>query len=184
MRTLLLLFCAEAAFAIGPLETLRIRDRQIHDLLARDHQDTELRALVNGIFDYETHARESFGRYWDQLGERDRAEAVRLVTSLLQRSSMEKVKEYRADRIQYVSESVDAADAALATVLTRVTRGRERWEIGYRMRLGASGWRIVDVLPEGASSIESNRAAFYREIRAAGVPALLEKLRKKAGQNP
>lgn len=185
MRTMLLLLCAEAALAIGPLETLRIRDRQIHDLLGeREQQDDRLRALVNGIFDYETHARESFGRYWDQLGERDRAEAVRLVATLLERSSTEKVREYRADRIQYVSESIDAANPALATVMTRVARGREHWEIGYRMRLGRGGWRIVDVLPEGASSIENNRAAFYKEIRAGGVEALLAKLRKKAGQKP
>jgi ABC-type transporter MlaC component len=185
MRALLLLLCAQAALALGPLETLRLRDRQIHELLGeREPRDERLRALVNGIFDYETHARESFGRCWTQLGERERVEAVRLVATLLERSSMEKVREYRSDRIQYLSESIDAADPALATVLTRVTRGRERWEIGYRMRLGGSGWRIVDVLPEGASSIENNRAAFYKEIRAGGVEALLAKLRKKAGQTP
>jgi phospholipid transport system substrate-binding protein len=174
---------------MGPLETLRLRDRQIRELLGEREQalgaeqDARLKALVSGIFDYEAHARESFGRYWDQLGERDRKEALRLLTTLLERSSMDKVHQYRADRIQYVSESIEAADPAAATVATCVTRGRERWEIGYRMRLTGGQWKIVDVVVEGASSVENNRAAFYKEIRASGLQGLLEKLRRKADGN-
>ena len=50
------------------------------------------------------------------------------------------------------------------------------------MRLAGGQWRIVDVIVEDASTVENNRAAFYKEIRASGIPGLLEKLRKKAAQ--
>jgi phospholipid transport system substrate-binding protein len=186
---LAVLSSAASAAALGPLETLRQRDRQIRELLGEREQalsgdkDARLRVLVGGILDYEAHARESFGRYWQQLGGQDRKEALRLLTVLLTRSSMDKVQQYRSDKIQYVSESIDAADPAAATVTTRVTRDREKWEIGYRMRLSEGHWKIVDVVVEGASSVENNRAAFYKEIRASGLQGLLEKLRRKAEGN-
>ncbi len=182
----LLLIGASAAWAAGPGDTLRARDRQIRAVLGERGkaltaaEDTQLHALVNGIFDYETHARESFGRYWDQMSERDRAEGLRLVKTLLEHSSMDKVQEYRSNAIQYVSERTEAGGTA--TVLTEVTKDREKWEVGYRMRLAAGLWRIVDVIVEGASTVENNRSAFYKEIRSSGVTGLLAKLRKKADQ--
>jgi phospholipid transport system substrate-binding protein len=176
------------AAAAGPKDTLIARDRQIRQILGEPGRtlsagdDARLRALVNDTFDYETHARESFGALWNQMNERDRAEGLRLVTLLLERASMDKVHEYRTDRIEYVSEQADPAGPGSATVVTRVTRKRETWEIGYRMRLSGPQWRIVDVVVEGASSIENNRAAFQKEIRASGIQGLLGKLRRKADQ--
>ena len=173
--------------AAGPLDALRARDRQIREILrntppADRASDGRLKAAVNGIFDYETHTRRSFGRYWDQMSERDRAEALPCVSLLLERSSMDKVHQYQSEKVQFVSETIDPADPSSATALTRVARGRETWEIGYAMRLAAGQWKIVDIAVEGASSVENNRAAFYKEIRQSGMPGLLEKLRKKAMQ--
>jgi phospholipid transport system substrate-binding protein len=183
---LALMLLAASARAAGPADTLRARDRQIRAVLGErgkslsPAEDAQLRALVNGIFDYENHARESFGRYWDQMNERDQAEGLRLVRTLLERSSMDKVHEYRSNAIQYVSERLDQAGAA--TVTTQVTRDREKWEVGYRLRQAGGQWRIVDVIVEGAGTVENNRTAFYKEIRASGIPGLLAKLRKKADQ--
>ncbi len=178
---------AREADAAGPLDTLRARDRQIRKILsdqkegASPEDEAQLRQAVNGIFDYEAHARASFGRYWDQLSTRDREEGLRLVSALLERSALDKVKEFSPETIQYISETIDP-DGHAANVLTRVTRGTEMAEIGYRMQLAGDRWRIVDIVVEGASSVESNRAAFYKEIRTSGVEGLLDKLRRKAGR--
>ncbi len=168
--------------ATGPLETLRARDTQIRESLGGP--DKKFEGLLNDLFDYETHTRESFGRHWEELNERERGEAVRLVRLLLERSSMDKAREYRSDRVQYLSERVDPANPAAATVVTRIGRGVESWEVAYRMRRNGDRWQVVDVIVEGASTIESNRAAFYKEIRTSGVNGLLDKLRKKGDQRP
>ena len=174
---------AEGA-ATGPLDALRARDRQIRDILSEQKQgvtpqsEARLSQAVNGIFDYDAHARASFGRYWEQLSETERKEALRLVSTLLERSALEKVREFSMEKIQYVSESLDPG-GAVASVVTRVKRGAETAEVGYRMLWVGGTWRIADIVVEGASSVESNRAAFSREIRASGVRGLLDKLRRK-----
>ncbi len=184
MRTAaIVLIAAVSAWAASPGETLKARDRQIRQVLGPSGkalsaiEDAQLRSLVNGIFDFETHARESFGRYWTEMKDGERAEGLRLVRTLLERSSMEKVQEYRSNAIRYTAERVDAENA---TVITQVAHEGDNWEVGYRMRLAGGQWRIVDVIVEGASTVENNRAAFYKEIRASGVAGLLAKLRRKA----
>ncbi len=172
-----------SAWAASPGEMLKARDRQIRQVLGPRGKtlsaadDAQLRSLVNGIFDFETHARESFGRYWAEMREGERAEGLRLVRALLERSSMEKVQEYRSNAIRYTAERVDAESA---TVTTQVAHEGDTWEVGYRMRLAGGQWRIVDVIVEGASTAENNRAAFYKEIRMSGITGLLAKLRRKA----
>jgi ABC-type transporter MlaC component len=169
---------------------LRNRDLQVRQILDEQkmkpsaEEDARLRDLVGSIVDFERHTRESFGIYWYELNEADRAEAIRLVTSLLQRSMLKKVYEYRSDRAQYVSEIIDPADPAVAKVLTLITRGEARWEIQYRMRLNGAEWKIVDIILQGASSVERNRSTFYKEIRGSGARGLLEKLRRKVDRTP
>ena len=185
-----LLACADSATAMGPLETLRSRDLQIRELLGEREEkpgaeeDARLRTLVGSIVDFEGHTRESFGIYWYELGEADRREALRLVTILLERSLWDKVWKHRSDRIQYVSENIESADPAKATVHSRITRDEESWEVLYRMRLNGTQWRIVDIMLQGVSSVERNRSTFYKEIRRSGLPGLFEKLRKKAAGTP
>lgn len=180
------MFLGQKGNGLGPMETLRDRDRRIREVLREDksirgsERESRLRVLVTEIFDYETHARESLGQYWSQLAEGERKEALQLIATLLERSSIEKVQEYQTDRIQYLSETNDSSIPAAVCVTTRVTREGEAWEIAYRMRQVEGRWKIVDVLVEGASTVESNRASFYKEIRSSGIQSLLAKLRKKA----
>ncbi len=168
----------------GPMETLRARDSQIREILNEQNRgaalrnEASLRQAVNASFDYEAHARLSFGRNWETLSERDRKEALRLVSTLLERSALEKVRQYSTQKIQYLSESVHPGGTE-ATVLTRVRGASDTAEIGYRMLRAGETWKIVDIVVEGASSVESNRAAFAKEIRSIGVNGLLDKLRKK-----
>lgn len=183
---LVMLGSAHGGTSTGPLETLRSRDQQIRELLGQGDQkpggkrDSTLRALVSDLVDYEAYARESFGIYWGQVPDQDRVEVLRLLEILVERALMRKMDDYAAERIQYVSESIDADNPGAATVITHVVREGDRLEVGYRMVRTGGQWRIVDILVQGASSVQKNRVSFYKEIHTSGLQSLLERLRKKA----
>jgi len=190
MFLIVALVCASSATAMGPLETLQVRDLQVREILGNHktkpspEEDARLRDLVTGIVDMDSHTRESFGIYWNELDETKRREALQLVSMLLERSLLKGVYEHKSDRVQYVSERIDPANPSVATVLTVITRNEDRWEVRYRMQQSGSQWKIVDILLQGKSSVERNRSTFYKEIQSTGVAGLLEKLRKKVDKIP
>lgn len=172
----------------GPTATLKGRDVAVRAVLGGAHRDLtpaeepRLRQILSGVFDYDSHAQECLGRYWAAMSEAEKGEARRLITQLLERSSVDKLRDFRSEAVQYVDEVIDPANDAAATVTTQVNRKGETWTVAYRMRKSGTAWRIVDVVVEGASTVESNRAAFSKEIRTTGVQGLLEKLRRKAAE--
>lgn len=167
------------------LDTLRQRDASIRGILGPENrvlnrvQEGKLKQVLSATFDYDGHARLALGKYWDQMNSQDRNEAIALVTVLLERSSLEKVRQL-PQTIEYVSETPRAG--GVVSVLTRVSRGSDSWEVAYQFQHTAQQWKIFDVLVDGASTLDSNRAAFYKEIRETGVAGLLRKLRAKAAQ--
>jgi ABC-type transporter MlaC component len=173
---------AALAAASGPLDTLRARDRQLRESLAEAPDEAiRIRAALQGAFDFRTLARLSFGRYWTQMSERDREAACRLVAALVERTAIEKAAEYRKAQPHFVSETINSPQPGAATARVAVATGGKKSRFDLRMRLAGGEWKIVDVVTEGASMAESNRAAFYREIRRSGIPVLLEKLRRQTG---
>ena len=167
------------------LDTLRQRDATIRRILGPENralngdQERELKQVLSATFDYSGHARLALGKYWDQMGLQDRNEAIALVTTLLERSSLEKVRQL-PQRVEYVSEMPRAGGAV--SVLTRVSHGSDTWEVAYYLHHADKHWKIFDVVVDGGSTLESNRAAFYKEIRETGVAGLLRRLRAKAAQ--
>lgn len=167
------------------LETLRQRDATIRRILGPENralnrdQERELKQVLSATFDYGGHARLALGKYWDQMGLQERNEAIALVTTLLEHSSLEKVRQL-PQRVEYVSEMPRAGGAV--SVLTHVSRGSDTWEVAYHLQRAEDQWKIFDVVVDGASTLESNRTAFYKEIRETGVAGLLRKLRAKAAQ--
>ncbi len=182
---LIVLALASDAFAQQTAtETLRQRDAAIRRLLTAGNgsltpgQEASLKHLLAATFDFSGHARLVFGRHWETMSPEQRTEAVRLLTILLERSSLRNARRLSEERVEYFSETAEASGTS--AVLTRVSRGSESWEVLYRLHRDEQGWKVVDIVVEGASTLESNRAAFYKEIKATGVAGLLAKLRAKA----
>ena len=170
----------------SPLNAVREWDMKIRAILERPatkktERETRLKAVVSPLLDYETHTRESLGGDWNRMTAAERSSATQAITVVLERSSIEKVRHFVSQKVEYLSEEFDRADPETASVRTRVQNKRE---VVYRMRWADGRWRIFDIVIEGASSVESNRAAFSKEIKSSGIAGLLEKLRKKANEKP
>ena len=188
--TSLLMFLLPSGFAgsppPSPLNAVREWDSKIRAILERSgltkgEREAQLKAAVIPLFDYETHTRESLSSHWDRMTQPERSSATRAVTVLLERSSIEKVRNILSQQVEYLSEEFDSADLERASVKSRDQKKRD---FTYRLRWADGRWRIFDIVIDGESSIEANRAAFSKEIKSSGISGLLEKLQKKAKQKP
>ena len=168
----------------SPMKAVREWDAKIRSILERPalkkaDREAQLKAAVIPLLDYETHTRESLSPHWDQMSAPERSTAIRAITVLLEQSSVEKVRNILSQQVEYLSENFDTTDPESASVRARVRKDRD---VAFRMRWAEGRWRIFDIVIEGASSVESNRTAFSREIKSSGISGLLEKLERKAKQ--
>jgi phospholipid transport system substrate-binding protein len=66
------------------------------------------------------------------------------------------------------------------TVRTTVTEpGRQPIAIDYRMALGASGWKVYDVVVENLSLVTNYRGSFAAEIARSGIDGLIKTIEDK-----
>ncbi len=72
---------------------------------------------------------------------------------------------------------MDAGDGVV-NVPTRVVVKGEPTEITYAMRREKDGWRIVDIVIDGVSTVANYRSSFNRVIAKDGVEGLITRLER------
>lgn len=129
--------------------------------------------LVKATHDLPAMTRLVVGPRWAAMPAADRAALVAAFTR-------HSTTAYASNFVSFDGERFDVAPPAVrgADVLVRssiVARGGTT-VLGYRLRQGEGGWRIVDVLAEGVSQIAVQRAEFAATLAAGGAAALVAKL--------
>ena len=177
---------ARPAAAGVPLEQLRTQvDRVLKVLddpeLKKDGKAKDRRVVVrqiaNEIFDFAETARRSLGRHWPARTPAEQVEFVRLFSDLMERSYISKVELYGGEKIQYVSDMIDADQAKVQTKL--LTRQGSDIPIEYRMHKKGERWLVYDVIIEGVSLVSNYRTQFNKVVQTESYPALVQKLRAK-----
>ncbi len=83
--------------------------------------------------------------------------------------------DYRTARIEYLPEE---RDGERVRVPTRLTVKEETTPVTYVLRPQKGGWRIVDLVVDGVSTVENYRASFARVIAKEGVDGLAARLER------
>lgn len=149
--------------------------------LSVGRQRTEIERVAADLFDFEEIARLTLSRHWAVRTPEERAEFVRLLTQLLERTYIRKIESYAGETIVYIGSNVDS-DGSYATVRSKVISSRRRSEtpVDYRLYYGKDGhWRVYDVLIEGVSFVSTYRSEFSRVIQVSSYQALVETLRQR-----
>jgi ABC-type transporter MlaC component len=127
-------------------------------------------------FDLEEMARRVLSLHWAKRSPAEQAEAVHLVASLLERSSVGKLTAYPDHKVAYLGESVDGD---YGTVRSRVAiDGRSSTVVDYRLHRTEGRWRIYDVLVDGVSFVSTYRNEVDRAIRSASYASMIDRVRK------
>ena len=173
-------------------EALKARQEQIADaqeaLNAAPNSRQKKNALEQAIketFDFERLARESIGRHWDAITPAQQAEYTRLFKELVQKSTVRKLKSYRAAGTEYVDVQQDSTEAIITTVVT--STGGEEVAIQYKLHQVNGRWWVWDttigldteISEYDVSTAENYRSAFNRIISDDGIEELLTRLRTK-----
>lgn len=152
-----------------------------------DQQRSEtLNRAIRETFDFERLARESIGENWNVMTEAQQAEYMRLFIELVESSTVNKLKNYRAADTEYIEIIDDGNEAEITTVVTS-TEGDEV-AIQYKLHKRDGRWWIWDttvgldteITEYDISTAKNYRSAFNRIIGNDGVEELLSRLRTKA----
>ena len=174
------------AWAGAPSDQLKARiDRALKVLedpeLRQEGRLNDRRAAIRKVafdtFDFRETAQRSLARHWQGRTPAEREEFVRLFADLLERSYIGKIELYGGERIQYLGDTIDGAQAAVRTRI--ITKQGTEIPVEYRMHRIGDRWLVYDVVIEGISLVSNYRAQFDRILRGSSYKLLAEKLRAK-----
>ncbi len=188
MRTALMLLlavgAASAETATTATEMLRQRDAEIRALLPPPGQKItpEIRSKLERVFastvDMRAMAQEALGARWKQMSEKQRKRLLAAFEKRFRAIGGGEMGDYRSTKIEYLPE--ERASEREVKVPTKLTVKGEPTDIDYLVRREPEGWRIVDVVVDGVSTVDNYRASFARVIAKEGVDGLIERLNRGA----
>jgi phospholipid transport system substrate-binding protein len=180
MAALLVLITALGA-ADGATEALRARDAEIRAALPPPGAEVtpaarhRIEAIVTKAVDVRAMVQASMGKRWAEISESQRRRLVTAFESRFRKTSGSELDTYRSTQIEYRPEV--GAEGAVKVPTRLVVKG-EPTEITYTMRRDREGWRIIDIVVDGVSTVENYRSSFARIISKEGVEGLIKRLER------
>ncbi|GEM_PF-3520368 len=144
----------------------------------------DLSKMAAKIFDYDYMCRKAVGPYWRVFTDKQRKQAVKLFTELLEENyfgkllkHMQEIQRLCGENIRVMGQEMLSSDKAV--VRSIIVYGDKEYPVNYNMRKKAGKWQIYNVVIEGVSLIK-NYSSQFREILGRNKPkAFLQKLQDK-----
>src|SRR2546428_1114086 len=146
---------------------------------------TAVRALVNGIFDFDGASALALGRHWEPLPPPARSAFTRLYADVIERAYLAWVGgKARVGEggvtIRWLGEAVEHDAATVSSLL--LTRTGGEFPIEYRMVRRVNDWLVRDVVVDGVSLAANYHVQFERVLQLHSYDELVARLRDKAGR--
>jgi phospholipid transport system substrate-binding protein len=136
--------------------------------------------VIDQSFDLTTILKESVGFSWQSMPPDQQAALEQAFRRYTVSSYVNSFDEYNGQRFQVNPETRTVGDDEVVRTRIIPTSGGGH-DLDYVMHEGPQGWRIVDVLADGAiSRVAVQRSDFRHLIRQGGAPALAESLATKS----
>ncbi|UFN49672.1 ABC transporter substrate-binding protein [Roseomonas sp. OT10] len=141
-----------------------------------------LRPAMEAAFDLPAMARIAVGPPWSGMTAEQQARIAQAFADWSVATYASRFDGYSGESFAMAGEStLRSGDRMVRTLLNR--GGGEPVQLGYLLRPGASGWRIVDVYLTGSiSELASRRAEFTTLLREGGPERLLGELDQRTAR--
>jgi phospholipid transport system substrate-binding protein len=150
---------------------------------ARTKAREQARKSVAELIDFETLARSTLDKKWDEFKPADRSRYTAALKGAMEANYLSKMRQGKSTDVDRIKSEVTGEEQQGNNTLvhTKVRSGEDTAAIDYVMEKGPKGWRAVDVITEGVSLAETYReqvAKLLQKKTLNDVIATLDKKRK------
>jgi phospholipid transport system substrate-binding protein len=150
---------------------------------ARAKAREQARKSVAELIDFETLARSTLDKKWDEFKPADRSRYTAALKGAMEANYLSKMRQGKSTDVDRIKSEVTGEEQQGNNTLvhTKVRSGEDTAAIDYVMEKGPRGWRAVDVITEGVSLAETYReqvAKLLQKKTLNDVIATLDKKRK------
>jgi len=151
---------------------------------ARTRAKEQARKAVAELIDFDTLARETLGKKWNELSPKDRARYTAALKGAMEANYLAKMRQGESADVERLRIEVlgeEPQDGRVA-VHTKVHSGEDTVAIDYVMEKGPKGWRAVDVITEGVSLAETYREQVGKLLQKKTINDVIATLERKRKQ--
>src|SRR5205823_3299096 len=148
---------------------------------ARQKAREQARAAVGELIDFDTLAKSTLGRKWNDLSSKDRARYTEALRGAMEANYLAKMRQGKTEDVDKIKSEVlgEEKQGDNTLVKTQVKSGEDTAAIDYVMSREKRGWRAVDVLTEGVSLAETYRDQVTKLMAKKNFEAVITALVKK-----
>ena len=148
--------------------------------MSAEAKKAELRKLLNESFDMNTIARFSLGTYWKAATPAQQQEYLKLFNNMIVKVYSKRFSDYKGQKFEVKSARKETDKDSVVTSFIVPTDGPQV-QIDWRVRNKGGSYRVVDIVVEGVSMSQTQRADFASVINRGGgnVDVLLNHLRQQ-----
>ena len=130
-------------------------------------------------FDFERMTRLAVGRNWAQATDAQKQALTKEFRTLLVRTYSSSLSQYRNQTIEVKPTKLAAADKDAVVKTAVIQQGGPQIPIDYAMEKADSGWKVYDVVIDGASLVTTYRGTFNDQIQKGGIDGLVKTLQER-----
>ncbi len=151
---------------------------------ARTRAKEQARKAVAELIDFDTLAKETLGKKWNELSPKDRARYTAALKGAMEANYLAKMRQGESADVERLRIEVLGEEPQDGRVLvqTKVHSGEDTVAIDYVMEKGPKGWRAVDVITEGVSLAETYREQVGKLLQKKTINDVIATLERKRKQ--
>ena len=130
-------------------------------------------------FDFERMTRLAVGRNWAQATDAQKQALIKDFRTLLVRTYSTSLSQYRNQTIEVKPSRVGPQDKDAVVRTAVVQQGGPPIPIDYSMEKADGGWKVFDVVIDGASLVTTYRGTFNDQVQRGGLDGLIKALQER-----
>jgi phospholipid transport system substrate-binding protein len=173
-----------AATPGDPVARIRAQDTELQKLL-RDKgvskQTARVKALINGIFDFEELGRRALGTAnWAKMTPAQKTRFVKAFKEMVENSSVKRLEAYSSDSTRYAPAVLNGERA---TVTARVFSKGSESIVEYKLMMKGGEWRAWDLVIDDLSTAGNYGDQFRKILQKNTLDNLIARIEKKARED-